>query len=993
MSSYNERLPGSNPEAPHGIEQRELDQTVTCEQFTKRAKIGMGFDQLSEMEYGIIAGSNPTAPANGSAFHVVSNPNNALRFDLYPGRAMTRSGFLIEIETLLQELSVESAVTGTTNVVFLAYQTRETTDPNKLAVTRAHTVAGIEFEVVDAETLVQVATLDRYLDAGEFSDDDKLHHVVLALVKVTEDGAGSKSFIIDHSQTSYSWVRPWYSTVDTRHRAKVGSGKVTDNNPHGIGLSDIGQGDMTLLQALIRTGTIISKDYDVDRMAGFLCTERVTQARLRIDDASGTITGCPNAWYTYLLDVPIHLGRTLDVSDPLDPSREPPDYYDYSPWLIKGTNILVFHPDEVIGAQDIDVNYMCAAGSMRTDSVPDILLVNQLDSTREMCITDGQAVTEFLSNTIDLRDYRPHPMVIRAFVKGDGSFVTLPQVGQCNKTLAGISGSVQADIDLLGPSRLWVSLTNTLSPPLAGMDVQIEVIGTDANGAIISETLKFDSDWRDFLAPSIPGAMRGISGAAPFYQKKPTSQIFYSFSHWNLSKNANTDPGASIAIFCAPDWRLSPGMRDLCCLGAVLWDGLTVPESSTMDFRGVRRNLVDLGERMVQAEMAGRVHLRYGIAGGTIQTPAAIPVQGAYPDAEILVEDFNHPRYHGLKQQRADDYAYLVDAANYSEAYDNVDMAYDRWGDGISSLAFGHISPNEARPHYISRALRFPIFGHVPAGAGYTGYMKIRLIRHYLEDQGHLGSSGGSENLANNANKIILFMVRFGSISLPADDWSPWYEFTTGADAAGRDLNTFWLQTGVPGSDFFTKLQFGVVGGGLRALALEFPEGVEDLPRDVEELTLFVHGKFADLQAAEAGGGNLTTEVVKSSTRITVDYIGPAFNSSAVNQFRIQNFGQTAWLSGVYLLVFRFDGNFLSAQEYDIVVTAHTEAAGAADGDRPIPKAVAIQKGQWSYFQTQGGDGRVAISLRTDSDQNTKALRDLVLENFCDFTVTIRVPL
>ena len=65
-------------------------------------------------------------------------------------------------------------------------------------------------------------------------------------------------------------VRPWYSPNDIFHRSNVGSGVPTDTNPHGIGLSDLVVGDLTLFDLAQRGGSIVSKDVDAPFIPGRL---------------------------------------------------------------------------------------------------------------------------------------------------------------------------------------------------------------------------------------------------------------------------------------------------------------------------------------------------------------------------------------------------------------------------------------------------------------------------------------------------------------------------------------------------------------------------------------------------------------------------------------------------------------------------------------------------------------------------------------------------
>jgi hypothetical protein len=94
---------------------------------------------------------------------------------------------------------------------------------------------------------------------------------------------GSKELLIDMTQTSYSWVRPWFSVTDLEHRSKVGTGTVSDTNVHGNSFNDFNVGDFTLPQLMLRVGAVAAQPQSLPNVPGQLCVTDIPNGSIKID--------------------------------------------------------------------------------------------------------------------------------------------------------------------------------------------------------------------------------------------------------------------------------------------------------------------------------------------------------------------------------------------------------------------------------------------------------------------------------------------------------------------------------------------------------------------------------------------------------------------------------------------------------------------------------------------------------------------------------------
>ena len=91
-----------------------------------------------------------------------------------------------------------------------------------------------------------------------------------------------QQILIDSQKNEFSYLRPWYSAKDVKHRVIVGTGGITKHNPHGIDYNDI-DSDNTIHNQLLSEGKVVSPPTDIQNQSGHLKTYTITTAEIRAD--------------------------------------------------------------------------------------------------------------------------------------------------------------------------------------------------------------------------------------------------------------------------------------------------------------------------------------------------------------------------------------------------------------------------------------------------------------------------------------------------------------------------------------------------------------------------------------------------------------------------------------------------------------------------------------------------------------------------------------
>lgn len=958
---------------------------------------GQGFDR-----YGVVSAVDPTSADSGDPLYV-SESSVPLKADVAAGSAVTPSGHVIELTEAALGVSMAATATGSINVLYAEYTVIESTTSTD--VTRSGVVAGRTFDPAEPADLIHACTLAEYTNALVFSVERKRGIVVLAVCLVVEDASAVRSLSIDLSNDTYAFNRPWFSPVDVEHRSKVGTGLVTDSNPHGLSLADLAAGEMTLLQALCRTGVMVAKDFHVDRVPGTLCRETITAARLVLD-TDGSVTGVRKAYYVRLLDTPIHLGRCVD-------SRYSGEYWghrDYAPWLLRGTNILVFHPMDVVDTDaDVHVWYMSTGAAMDVGLNLDTLSVTQLDASREMIVSCGRPVSTLTDLGVDLSVYNRFPMMILALVLGDGSLVTLPTLVQCHIRLDGLSGYQDiSGVSLLGSSRLWLYLSGATAS--ADLNVVIEVIGTAPNGSVITESVTFDENWRDAGPPNGASAL-GSNGTR--YAARCLQNVFSTVTSWRPVTRDNDGPLSAIGLFAMPVWALASSVREAFAVARIHWDGYRAQQ--VYDLRRVVTSLTESPSRhsdlMIALTLAknGVIGEKVTHSGG--ESTSRENISAVIGDRELIVEDFNRPRYHGLyvPPQKAVAAAspppmYFYEFPDLRDEDGNfIEDVYpgpDRWDDGMGWANFSYPLPVPAT--YLSRAIWAPTRGRrqvVGPGGSYSsanlsGYRraKVRVFRP-KEDSGSWLSDFANKRVHSAAEGgRLVVAIRFslntsiggGGPLVNSPEWGEWIALTSAFSGATQndDADTFYFEFGDTETKVL-KYQFGVITGNARALSVEFYDTGDD-ETVYDEYSFIVDGR----DPAAVSNGTLPLTEVRANAK---------FSATAVHLGEDPDYWATDFLghkrAGVYQIDFTYGGDTVPAGDYEVIVVPSTREDPSYDGQvrSASPYSCSVTKETSGYAEATSHEGRLFVHL-TNTLYSGLPGGVGQIQNRTRFQVTLRVP-
>jgi len=131
-----------------------------------------------------------------------------------------------------------------------------------------------------------------------------------------------QQILIDSQKNEFSYLRPWYSLKDVKHRAIVGTGGITKHNPHGIDYNDI-DSDNTIHNQLLSEGKVISPATDIQNQSGHLKTYTITTAEIRADvdkkvtNSYGTSVGSGNLLNRYFVlpEIPLSINRIINENE------------------------------------------------------------------------------------------------------------------------------------------------------------------------------------------------------------------------------------------------------------------------------------------------------------------------------------------------------------------------------------------------------------------------------------------------------------------------------------------------------------------------------------------------------------------------------------------------------------------------------------------------------------------------------------------------------
>lgn len=833
---------GSNPQAPLTATSRTLDQATLHESDRLLVK---------RMGHGLVCSVDPAE--NPSSCATVTALPSLGQIQITPGAAYDSLGR--NVTWGVRQLALPSVANGDLFAICAEYTVLES-DLKTLSSSGSLTPSyGVESAVISA------------IRVRSFPIDWLTSQVILALVSVTlVDGILSVS--VDMSRSRDARIRPWFSPVDREHRASVGTGLVTKANPHGLGLSDLAaSSQLTLLGAMLRHGMIVAKDSSVDRVPGVRCLEKIAGVYTDLD---ASVTGIDNARYIRLSDFPIRLGSALDAND-----EDVPAYH------IKGSNIVVLP----CGGTPISIAYTSACGALEFLEHKDVLNVVEIEPSTEMVVTGGMVLSKFADSFVDFRGYRAFPMVIRVFAKPDGTFLLSPTLETCATLLEEQTDfSVELDVD----SRIVIGLTGAN----VGGEIQVQVAGQGVELSTSDETLTITQDLDLIGSQTAALLCNNLASTSNVFKAGTTVTV-------KVISRTNDGPFAAIAVFSLP-YQESKGVRDLCALADVNWNGLTV--SQVRDVRTVGSTL-SIPSKPINLHGRGVFGNRHD--GIDFASPGATILE----DSVRVVEDLNDRRYGTLRQQ---------------------ETKADRWSDGIGWPATDELYFD--RPHYKTRAIMAPKLKTNDYLAN-----KVRVRLDCYDD-----STMDRITAMNLLSVGPLGFIKLRYVTTASDDWSPWYTFTP-TQVSGRQFDYVEACT-ASSTDKIRAVQVETEIAMLRALAVEFAKTGAVEGRE------FV-GNFSITNRSIFWANHVTT------LHQAVIATSEGFEILSANLYELVPAGPQSDLVAA-VISFKYNGVALESYQYDVEVETIDQVV------YPYVSSASILKNSYSLSANTlltGGPGKFAI--------------------------------
>jgi len=507
-------LPSVNFDSNPGYSEWKFLHQIYSEEVFQRSLIGCN--------PGIVdpSGDPATAPfASTRPLFVSVNQSNSLALDLTKGYAVTPNHKLIVVNDNLSSIPLPDVVADKLYVLILEYkliassETRTNRFGNPAEV-RLERPSSAPFGA-EASTLSQIASvvsLTDYSNPSLFSTDRKLDIVVAAVLVVRADAiTGQLSLLIDLTRTSFDFNRLWFSPVDVQHRAKVGSGVVTDNNPHGTQLQDLSSAGFTLYQQILPRGGVFSKDTTYYGYPGTFCQELVSISRYETDigglvtsDIAADLPPLTGRYFVTLTKVPSRVGSLYRVGEPWKPIP----YY----WK-PGTRYLILATLEQPFLYGASLNFEYFSVSALMPPSESLTLgvqsfeVGEPTASLDYIISGGQAIDSLNQTSINLSAFTgPIKKAYNVICNTDGTLALSPQnlvpvirikdlvtQNQIAINQAPLNGSA---------CSLTVGLTGVVeslsAAPGFDLNLKVRINGLDKNGGNLEEDITFRaSQWTE----------------------------------------------------------------------------------------------------------------------------------------------------------------------------------------------------------------------------------------------------------------------------------------------------------------------------------------------------------------------------------------------------------------------------------------------------------------------------------------------------------------
>lgn len=596
----------------HSLDRLKRQHLYYEEEILKTRQLTFGMPGIvTTPSYGMVSNDDPAGHVTGSTDPLVVSVNSTVltTVDVNPGTVVFRSGCWMDLHAIVRQIALADPTVGVANVVYIQYQLEDAVlspnDANQLVVPHTIRIGGtIDTSTLPESVLVACTTVTNYLSFSTATLDDV---VPLAIITNQQTSGGTIAISVDHTRESYTWNRPWFSCQDVEHRGQVGSGTVTPTNPHATSPADLTVGDFTMMQLLLDYGMVVADDRDTPKVPGYRCSAELT-VFLGPDDAVGTATGWPNAWYSDdLPNYPVALGQCWETAT----------LSGFPALSVLGTNRVVFPYEVPPGPLTCYYNRVVACEPPLNGTTT---FRSNNPADQELVVAGGSVLTSLANVEETMGDAYMFPQQYDFFVDANGALLKTPQVVFCWQRLDDIGASAIPTITPYGPGRIMVGLSGAA---IGFGTVEVSVDGTDTTGANITDILTFTGG--TWVSPGPPGTTV-VTAASCLV----TPRVFATITNLRFNRLPPADgPNSGIMV-----WSLQTPttnydkMKDCLHVASATWTGYSF--FNLLDRRVVSTTVKpELAEQDRQQDF-----LTFKLLAGG--------------NATVFCEDLRRPRYHAL---------------------------------------------------------------------------------------------------------------------------------------------------------------------------------------------------------------------------------------------------------------------------------------------------------------------------------------------------------
>jgi hypothetical protein len=621
MSASGNTLPGLNFDSELAAEDYQTNRNFVEQAILGRFLLSMGNPPGSAPSAGIVDFTDPSiisASQISRPLLVTISTQNLLQVAITSGTAVSPSGAIISVPSTVFSLPLARTLANDVNVVFVENSiipggTSNLNDYNN----------PLTSQDVQNPTTWNVALLGDWNNVSLFSPTRKSNIVVIAIVAVVPTVSAGLQLQIDLTQNTYSYNRPWFTVQDIQHRSRIGSGEVTDENPHGTDFNNISTaGNVNLFQGTADTGLMVSRDLSRSKMVGAVyCTEQIPLNRIQ-EDITGLVTlnskyGGTGASYCALLGFPTRLGSVYDsITQSNSISAE----------VIEGTNILVFGPNEPL-PNALTAEYTETQAMLPPATAPTNLLTFGLPATGELMTAGGKTYLTVANPTVNLEGSGPFPRLYSVYLLDNGTLQIFPQILIPAIPLSVVGNALYPTSQSMAQAaRIRIGLT--LATPVTGMDVQITLYGKDINGNPQQEVIEFATalGYADAIPPSVDYDSLG--------QQAMSQNVYSVLNNIQVTNNMSAGPQATFQVWADSEPGTAPAMNDYAKVAVLGWNGQGITQ--IQDARVISRGFARMPRKMQGSDLLD--------AGRFLSALQLSPLLN-HRSLELLTEDFEDLTY------------------------------------------------------------------------------------------------------------------------------------------------------------------------------------------------------------------------------------------------------------------------------------------------------------------------------------------------------------